>query len=522
MSTSAPAPPPPTDSASAPPAPYRSRLGPGKDGFGRLLAAEWTKLHSVRRWTVVLITGLGLTVLISLLSANGSEISGDGPSDVLRGPDGTTVSDSFRFVHQPLDGDGTVTVRVDRLVPGGGASEPGDKQLTPAPWAKAGLLVKASTKPGATYAAVMLTRSHGVRFQSDFVHDTAGSAAKPEVPRWLRLVRAGDLVTGYESADGVSWDKVGSTRLKGLPGTVEVGMFVASPFANTYERAFGTTSASSFPTISQADFGQFSVQGRTGGELGDDFVGQAPGDQGEAQERDGIHTVSASGDIAPTETDMDLVQTALSGAAIGLIPFAALGVLFITAEYRKDMIRTTFTVSPRRGRVLAAKSVVLSGTVFAVGVVAAAVSAALGIKALRDAGHRPPMFPDVAWTDGPALRAIVGTAAVLALVALLALGLGALLRNTAAAVTLLVVVMVLPQVLVSGLPLEVSRFIMRATPVAGFGVQDTRVDVPQVDDVCLPDNGCTGSSPWSGLLVLAAYTAVVLAAAAWKLRRRPV
>ena len=48
-------------------------------------------------------------------------------------------------------------------------------------------------------------------------------------PRWLRLTRSGDTLTGYESADGTHWTEVGTARLAGLPATVQVGLFVASP-----------------------------------------------------------------------------------------------------------------------------------------------------------------------------------------------------------------------------------------------------------------------------------------------------
>src|SRR5258708_29417998 len=72
------------------------------------------------------------------------------------------------------------------------------------PWAKAGVLIEPSTRQGTAYAAVMATGSHGVRMQYDYIHDVAGlpgnvSAASP---RWLRLTRSGETLTGYQSVDG--------------------------------------------------------------------------------------------------------------------------------------------------------------------------------------------------------------------------------------------------------------------------------------------------------------------------------
>ena len=128
----------------------------------------------------------------------------------------SAVIDSFYFVHQALAGNGSITAGSATLhgsgphqqVPPGFAPPP-----STVPWAKAGLMIKASTKPGAAYAAVMLTGDHGVRMQYDFTHDVAGSAVSAS---WLRLTRSGDSITGYESADGRHWTAIGTAVLRGL------------------------------------------------------------------------------------------------------------------------------------------------------------------------------------------------------------------------------------------------------------------------------------------------------------------
>ncbi|MGW0662341.1 ABC transporter permease subunit [Streptodolium elevatio] len=529
------------------PAAYRSALARGGDGFVRLLHAEWTKLRTVRRWTIVMLSAVAVTILVSTLSAGGDSVSGGGGGAPPRGPDGTRVVDAFQFVGQPLAGDGTVTARVTGLTRD--TAEEDDRSMTlgggkPAPWAKAGVIVKASTTPGSTYAAMMLTQSHGVRFQTDFTVDRAGSSAPPSSPRWLRLTRAGNVVTGYESADGVVWDKVGSATLEGLPASAEVGLFVTSPGLFAVERQFGSTSVEGGPSSATGTFDGFSVDGRTEGpvrgvDVGapprgprvpgapdrpDGPAGEGPGPDGPgnntASESGGVHTLTASGDIAPMESETDLAQRSLEGAMIGLIPLAALGVLFITAEYRKGMILTTFTASPRRGRVLAAKALVLGTAAFAVGLVASVASFLIGQPLLRSSGLRPPQFPEPSLGDGRVFAAVVGTAGVLALVAVFAMALGALLRNTAAAVSVIIVLLVLPQILLSGLPLDAARFIMQATPVAGFAVQRTTDDFGQVDSACIPEDGCYPQAPWAGFGVLLLYTLAALALAAWRIRRR--
>src|SRR5690606_30558951 len=93
---------------------------------------------------------------------------------------------------------------------------------------------------------------HGVRLQSAFTLDIAGSADGP--PRWLRLARDGVQITGYESADGTQWTPVGTVTLDGLPDTVEVGLFVASPGVFTVEREYGSTSTGYDPPLGRATF----------------------------------------------------------------------------------------------------------------------------------------------------------------------------------------------------------------------------------------------------------------------------
>ena len=77
----------------------------------------------------------------------------------------------------------------------------------------------------------MVTGSHGVRMQYDYTGDKAGAAGPVSLasPRWLRLTRAGNMLTGSESTDGANWRDIDTARLAGLPAMVEAGLFVTSP-----------------------------------------------------------------------------------------------------------------------------------------------------------------------------------------------------------------------------------------------------------------------------------------------------
>ena len=212
-------------------APYRSEARAASDGFGQLLRAEWTKFRTVRGWVIGIVVAALVTVLIGLLTASGSEEScGNSacPAPPL-GPGGEAVSDSFYFVRQPLTGTGSITIRVMSLTGrySAGYIQPGQGLSTMRPglepWAKAGIIIKASTRQGSAYAAMLVTGSHGARMQFDYTADMAGlpGAVTASAPRWLRLTRSGDTITGYDSADGSHWAKVGAAYLAGLPSTVQ-------------------------------------------------------------------------------------------------------------------------------------------------------------------------------------------------------------------------------------------------------------------------------------------------------------
>ncbi|MFB4299279.1 hypothetical protein [Actinomadura sp. NTSP31] len=491
-------------------------------GFARLLRAEWTKFRTVRGWVIGTVAAAVVTVLIGLFGTAGPTLNHP-PDAIPKGPGGLAVNDSFYFVHQPLQGDGSITVPVTALtgIVGMGPDErPGVE-----PWAKAGIIVKDGLRPGSAYTAIMVTGHHGVRMQHDYVHDTAAPRAVASA-RWLRLVRSGDTITGYGSADGARWTRVGSARLPGLASTVQAGAFVASPMSITAD-AHG---ASFDPAVATATFGQVALGGHwTPGAWKGEQVGRA-GTSGSYT--DTLHggftrtgaglTVTGAGDIAPVVGGPALgtgytIENLLVGAFAGILVMAVVGALFVSAEYRRGLIGLTFAASPRRGRVLAAKALVIGSVAFVTGLVAAAV--AIPLATARARGHGFFILPVSGWTE---VRVVAGTALLFAVASVLALALATLIRRGAAAVTIIVAVLVLPYVLASGalLPDGPSGWLLRATPAAGFAIQQTVIRYPQVDTVYSPSSGYFPLPPWAGFAVLCAFTAVALGAAAHLLRRR--
>lgn len=530
--------------------PYRSTVQPGGDGFAQLLRAEWTKFRTVRGWIVGMVIAAFVTVGLGMLVAVGGDIgcqiSPDSPGlsgaacrhNPPLGPDGEAVSDSFYFVHQPLAGNGGITVRMTSLTglySAHGALQPGQSTagMTSGtqPWSKAGIIIKQNSTLGSAYAAMMLTGSNGVRMQYNYVHDLAGvpGTATPTSARWLRLTRSGDTITGYDSLDGVHWTSVGSATLAGLPSTVQVGLFAASPDYTVTNESFGGGSATGGPTLATGTFDNVGLQGSTptgawtgagfGGDPG--LLGQAITQNEQFQQSGGTFTVTGSGDIAPDTGQRSgrPAEQALVGVFAGLIAISVVAVMFITAEYRRGLIRVTLAASPRRGRVLAAKAVVTGVAAFVIGLVAAAV--VLPVANHLAYNHGSYILPTSTPTK---LRLIVGTAVLFAAVAVFALGLGTLLRRSTTAVTAAIVAVTLPYILAvaSVLPAGAAEWLTRLTPAAAFAIQQTQVAYPQVTASYTPTNGFYPLAPWAGIAVLCGYAVLALWLASLRLRRSDV
>jgi hypothetical protein len=96
-------------------------------------------------------------------------------------------------------------------------------------------------------------------------------------PRWLRLVRDGDTITGYDSAAGTHWTPAGTAALPGLTSTVQAGLIAAALAV-----AVGTAARRSATAVAAAIVVIFPVCARPGlVGLGIQDAGQDPGDEGD-------------------------------------------------------------------------------------------------------------------------------------------------------------------------------------------------------------------------------------------------
>jgi hypothetical protein len=488
---------------------------------------EWAAFRSRGRLTAMAAATLTVILLGLVFAFIPSSSCGEGPVEVACpadpvGPGGRTVSDTFSFVHRPLGRDGSITVRLASMTGVITYPPPDHDEIVPGlvPWAKAGLIIKDGLAQGSPYAALMVTGSHGVRMQYDYIHDVAGrpGGVSGEAPRWLRLTRSGDVVTGHESADGTRWTKVATARLPGLPATVRAGLFAASPGDLTLRR---TTLGASLPesrfTQVTAVFDTVALDGAPAADWSAGAVGEMGRTDWERYHRapglvrsKGTFTVTGTGDIGPAEGG-HTVRGTLIGLPIGLIIVVVVAARFATGGHRP---RRAGTLSPRT---LTARAVVIGAVAFLAGLIAAAVVVPAGSAILRANGITVHAVPALT-----GLRVVAGSAALLAAAGVLALALGALLRGARVAVTVVISAVVLPYLL-AALPLlpdDLSRWLLRLTPAAAFAVQQTAAEHAQVSAHYAPSGGYFPLPWWAGSAVLCGYVTLVLGLALHTVHRR--
>ncbi len=511
-------------------APYRSPLTPERGSFRHLVHAEWTKFRTVRGWVVaVFVTIVAITAFVFVAIGVGRSCIGpSGPSACPvqpTGPGGVPVVDTFYFAHRPVTGSGTITVQMTSLT---GQTLAGPNKLAPGglqPWSKAGIIIKENTTQGSAYAAMMVTGSHGVRMQWDYVNDTPGltGPVSPSAPRWLRLVRHGSTITGYDSADGTHWTLVGTATLPALTSTVQAGLFAAG---SSYDSSFDIQATGVFRHIGLS----WPVTGWTGTNVGGENFGVPL--PGTLRQTAGALAVASFGDISPAVGNAyggtgQSLQRALAGTFFGLIPLIVVAAMFITAEYRRGLIRVSLTAAPRRGWLLAAKALVIGALGFVTGVVAATLALAVGTPLLDRSGGL--QWPVSLLT---AARMVVGTGALLAVAGVLALAIGAIVRRSAMAIAIVIVVIVVPYLLAFN-PIPGSQpqgsgpggpggWELQITPAAALSVQQAVPQFHQLIAIYALNAGYYPLAPWAGLAVECAWAAAALALAFFLLRRRDV
>jgi ABC-2 type transport system permease protein len=203
----------------------------------------------------------------------------------------------------------------------------------------------------------------------------------------------------------------------------------------------------------------------------------------------------------------DLTNNVLGGMVPGMLFAGVLGVMVMTGEYASGMIRATLAAIPRRPLLLAAKAAVFGAVALVLGEAATFISFFAGSALMRHGIPAPTLGqPGV-------LRAVVLSGTSFCLIGLIGLGLGAIIRHTAATIAVLVagvylvsLIGVIGHGVAAYLPILIVANSLSTTKPVTCGAHA---------------GGCPHFlSAWAGLGMLCLYAAVALAVGGWLLARR--
>jgi ABC-2 type transport system permease protein len=214
-----------------------------------------------------------------------------------------------------------------------------------------------------------------------------------------------------------------------------------------------------------------------------------------------LHTPPAS------RLSFDPTNLSLTGLLFGQLAIGILGVLAISAEYGTGTIRSSLAAVPDRRLFLAAKAAVFALVVLVVGEVVCFGAFFIGQMFIGGgAPHATIGQPGV-------LRAVAGGGLYLALLGLLALGLGSIIRHSAGAIAAFVGVLLIIPLILPALPTSLNQAIGKFEPIT-IGSTMTSVNTH------LGHGATPAFNAWVGLALMAGYAALALAFGGWRMVRR--
>ena len=127
------------------------------------------------------------------------------------------TSDQFQFVNQPITGDAEIIAKVNSLT-------------NTNTYAKAGVMFRETLTPTSKHATTDASAAAGIEF---LTRDTTSGITAAEVvtgvaPKWVRVVRSGNVFTSYASDNGTTWTQIGTPRTIAMANTIYAGMAVTS------------------------------------------------------------------------------------------------------------------------------------------------------------------------------------------------------------------------------------------------------------------------------------------------------
>lgn len=194
------------------------------------------------------------------------------------------------------------------------------------------------------------------------------------------------------------------------------------------------------------------------------------------------------------------------GLLLGSMCIITLGVLTTASEYGTGMIRTTMVACPSRARVLAAKAIVFFAVAFVITLAASAFVAMTQVSMLSDVARTP--------TGGEWLKGTVGVSLYIALLGLLSLIIGSVIRHSAGAITIMIGAVLAPLVI---------ALFMFSSSLEKVRTALFEYSIPNQLSVFYSNSlGSSGPSGWDPLWIILGVTAVAFAGAYLLLERRDV
>lgn len=243
----------------------------------------------------------------------------------------------------------------------------------------------------------------------------------------------------------------------------------------------------------------------------------------------GISSLVGWGLSTQERVELPVLSGGFFGLMLGQLCVVTLGVLVMTSEYSTGMVRSTFTACPRRTRVLTAKVLVFFTVSFTTTLAATALAAAVQAALLEgmpvfQTSQDTGLFPEGAVVDGRAfatggewLGATVGAALYVALLGLLSLAVGTLLRSSPGAITVMIGLVLVPFLVSLFLWAESVRTV--GEKLREFSVLNGLSSLYRLPMV---GNVAEGGSGWSLLWLLAAVTGAALIGAYVRIAFRDV
>jgi ABC-2 type transport system permease protein len=210
------------------------------------------------------------------------------------------------------------------------------------------------------------------------------------------------------------------------------------------------------------------------------------------------------GSSASDRNNWDPTSQSLSGLALAQLAVAVLGVMAVSGEYSSGMIRTSLAAVPRRSRWLAAKAAVFTAVILVLGEIISFAAFLIGQPIISSYAG----VPYVNLGDHDVLRAVIGGGLYLAVIGLVAVALGALIRNTAGGIAVIVALIFVLPLVSNALPNSWQNSVQKYWPTLAGEQISTVVRTAHT------------LSPWAGLADFVVFAAIVLAVAFVLLLRR--